>query len=163
MKYFIDGYNLLFYLFHTNEKLEVQRNLVIDFIKENSTFLNGKIYLIFDGHKNVNVIPSRKYLNNITIIYTPKNQTADEYIIEKLSFLSETANITVVTSDRSLKMNCVNLNAQTKSIDEFLEFLDKKKKTFKKNETFNFEENVEDTKEEIERLLKIFEEKYNNL
>lgn len=163
MKYLIDGYNLLFHLFHTNEKLEVQRNLVIEFINENAKYINGKIYIIFDAHKNTHDIASKTYLNNIKIIFTPQNQTADEYIIERLNLSKHPSDITVITSDRTLKLNCIDLKSNVKSIDEFIDFLDHKKKKVKEKKLFDFEENCEDTKHEIDRLLKIFEEKYKKL
>jgi hypothetical protein len=163
MKYFIDGYNLLFHLFNTNEKLEIQRNLVIEFICENTKYINGKIYIIFDAHKNEIEIASKTLFNNIKIIYTPQNQNADEYIIESLNLSKNPSNITVITSDRSLKLNCIDLKSNVKSIDEFIDFLDHRKKKIKEKKLFDFDKNCEDTKHEIDRLLKIFEENYKKL
>jgi predicted RNA-binding protein with PIN domain len=163
MKYLIDGYNLLFHLFHTNEKLEIQRNLVIEFINENAKYINGKIYIIFDAHKNINDISTKRYFNNLTIIYTPQDQTADEYIIERLNLSKNPSNKTVITSDKPLRLDCIGLKTNVKSIDEFIDFLDHKKKKVKEKKLFDFEENCEDTKHEIDRLLKIFEENYKNL
>jgi uncharacterized protein len=161
MIYFVDGYNLLFKLFHCSKKLEIQRKVVIDFLQEKSSFLHINIHLIFDGYKQNKEFPNISYLNNLKVIYTPKDQTADEYILEQI-FLSKNPNqIIVITSDNNLKIKAKDMHAQTKSIDDFVEWLTEKENKAKKKSSFE-KENFIDTKKNIDRLLKIFEDKIKN-
>lgn len=160
MLYLIDGYNLLFKFFHSEKKFETQRNLIIDFLKEKSSILKLKIHLVFDGYKQNQEIPSFCYFDNLKVIYTAKNQTADDYILEQL-FLSKTPQkIIVVTSDNSLILKAKERHAQIKSIDSFIDFLSKKENAIQ--ETDQESKDFEDTKKNIERLAKIFEERMNN-
>jgi predicted RNA-binding protein with PIN domain len=158
MIYFIDGYNLLFRLFHSEKKLEIQRNLAIEFLQEKVSFLNLNIYLIFDGYQKKQELPTRDYYKHLKVIYTPKDQTADDYILEQI-FLSKTpSQITVVTSDNTLKKKAKQMHAHTFSIESFIAWLYEKEKKRKKNKNEE-KNNFIDTKSDIERLHKIFEEK----
>ncbi|MFA6119605.1 MAG: NYN domain-containing protein [Parachlamydiales bacterium] len=160
MLYLIDGYNLLFRLFSSEKKIEVQRNLLIDFLEEKATNLNLKIQVIFDGHHQNSELPNQSYQNNIKIIYTPKDQTADDYILDKI-FLSKTpSQLIIISSDKSLLQKAKQLKAQTKTVESFLSFISLSED--KINETEMNEEDFIDTKENIERLLKIFKEKYKD-
>ncbi len=162
MIYLIDGYNLLFRLFHSGKKFESQREVVIDFLQEKAIFLNINIHLVFDGYKQNQQLPNILYYDNLKVIYTSKGQTADDYILEQI-FLSKTPNqIIVVTSDNTLTIKAKQMHAQTKSIESFIDWISKKEFQIKKNKHIE-EENFVDTKKNIERLLKIFEEKMNDL
>ncbi|NGX28783.1 MAG: hypothetical protein K940chlam1_00970 [Candidatus Anoxychlamydiales bacterium] len=159
MLYLIDGYNLLFRFFHSEKKLETQRNLAIKFLQEKTSLLKINAHLIFDAHNQDIETPSFTSSKTLKIIYTPKGQTADDYILERI-FLSKTpSQIMVITSDRSLQNKAKDLNARTQSIDDFIDQLylneTKAKKAHRKLE----EETLQDTKYDIQRLLKIFEEK----
>jgi len=156
MIYLIDGYNLLFKLFHNEKKLENQREVVINFLYEKASILNLKFTLVFDGYKQNQKFSNISYYDNLKVIYTPKKQTADDYILEQI-FLSEIpSQILVVTSDNLLKFKAKDMQAQTKSIESFIDWLSKKE--LKKKKALVEEENFVDTKKNIERLLKIFED-----
>lgn len=160
MIYLIDGYNLLFRVFHSEKKFETQRDLVIEFLQEKASFLNLNIYLIFDGYKKDQDLSGRAYYDHLKVIYTPKGQTADDYILEQI-FLSKTpSKIIVISSDKALIQKSKQMQAQAKSIDTFLDWLYKKENKMKK--THITEEEFIDTKKNIQRLLKIFEEKMKN-
>ncbi|MBN2479749.1 MAG: NYN domain-containing protein [Parachlamydiales bacterium] len=157
MKYYIDGYNLLFQLFHCDKKLEIQRNLVIDFLKESCLHLDLNIEVVFDGHKSESPMPNRDYFDHLDVIYTPKNQTADDYILEQI-FLSKTpSKITVISSDKHLTKTAKSMNSSAMSLTGFLNWLkNQEKKALQKKV---FDEEFSDTSKNIKRLKKIFEEK----
>ena len=158
MIYLIDGYNLLFRLFHSEKKFEAQREVIIDFIQEKASLLNIYMHLIFDGYKQNQELSNISYFDNLKVIYTSKGQTADDYILEQI-FLSKTpAEILVITSDNTLKRKAKEMHAQTKSIDSFISWLSKKESLIKKSMYLD-EDNYLDTQKNIERLLKIFEDK----
>ena len=159
MLYLIDGYNLLFRFFHSEKKLETQRNLAIKFLQEKTAALKIKAHLIFDAPHREEDLPSSIYSKNLKIIYTPKNQSADEYILEKISLSKTPSQITLVTSDKSLQMQAKSFKAQIQSIDDFIDWLYVKEQGIKK-ESKNLEDSEAlDTKQNIDRLLKIFEKK----
>jgi predicted RNA-binding protein with PIN domain len=157
MLYLIDGYNLLFFLFHESKKLEAQRNLLIDFLKKKNKNLKLKINLIFDAHNEPNKLSSQSYYKHLKVIYTPHNQTADEYILEKIFLSKNPTQITLVSSDKSLSIKAKNMKAKAMPVYDFLQFLDKKQNSLESKHTEK--KDYQDTSANIERLLKIFEEK----
>lgn len=159
MLYLIDGYNLLFRFFHSDKKLQTQRNLAIEFLQEKTSILKINAHLVFDAHHRENQIPSLTSLKTLKIIYTPKGQTADDYILEKI-FLSKTpSQIMVISSDKSLQIKAKDLKAQTQSIDDFIDWLYLNETKIKKAHKELENKTTLDTKQNIQRLLKIFEEK----
>jgi len=156
--YLIDGYNFLFKFFHSEKNIQTQRNLVIQILQEKASFLNLNFHLIFDAHHQEEIVAHKSNVGRLKVIYTPKGQTADDYILEKI-FLSKTpSQITIITSDNSLAFQAKSMHAQTKSIDDFIDFLQEKESQSAREEEKNKEEFI-DTKHNIQRLLKIFEEK----
>jgi len=157
MLYIIDGYNLLFRLFHSEKKFETQRNLVIEFLNEKASSLNLNINLIFDGHQTDQNLSNRSYYDRLKVIYTPKDQTADDYILEMIFFSKSPSGIIVISSDKALETEAKNMKAQTQSIDAFIDSLAIQERKVKKSK--KIKEEFVDTKKDIQRLLKIFEKK----
>ncbi len=157
MLYFIDGYNLLFRMFHSQDKLEKQRNIIISFLIKRITSLKGEVYLIFDGKYKNDEFEGRDYFDALNVIYTPKGQTADNYIIDRAEYSQQTSQITVISSDKALTGKCKALGCITQSIDAFLNQLLKKQK--KPLPAFEIQDPFSDTRHNIERLQKIFEKK----
>ncbi|KKL61946.1 MAG: hypothetical protein KR126chlam4_00285 [Candidatus Anoxychlamydiales bacterium] len=158
MLYLIDGYNLLFKFFHSEKNIQTQRNLVIQLLQEKASLLKLNFHLIFDAHHQEEIVAHKSDINRLKVIYTPKGQTADDYILERV-FLSKTpSQLTIVTSDNSLAFQAKNMLAQTKSIADFIDFLNEKEIQSTREKEKNKEEFI-DTKHNIQRLLKIFEDK----
>lgn len=163
MIYLVDGYNLLFRLFHSEKKFESQREVLIEFLEEKATLLNLDINLIFDGYKQNQELANTSYFEKLKVIYTSKGQTADDYIIEQIFLSKNPSQIVVVTSDKSLKKKSEELHASTRSIDSFINWITKKETEKRNNNNFEKEEKeFIDTKQNIQRLLKIFEDKLKN-
>ena len=158
MLYLIDGYNLLFKFFHSEKNIQTQRNLVIQMLQEKASYLNLNFHLIFDAHHQEEIVAHKSEAGRLKIIFTPKGQTADDYILERVFLSKSPSQITVITSDNSLAFQAKNMLAQTKSIDDFIDFLNEKEIQSTRKEEKNKEEFI-DTKHNIQRLLKIFEEK----
>ena len=155
MHYYIDGYNFLFSLFDEVDPLKSKRDEVICEVQEILSSLSLKVTIVFDSHHNhSSFFPSSFNQKGLEIVYTASNQTADEYILEKLSFSKNNSLKTIVTSDNFLAKESRKLGAHTVSINEFLKVVLKKKKNKYLNES-KIEHSFEN-----ERWLKIFEENF---
>ena len=128
MHYYIDGYNFLFSLFDEVDPLKSKRDEVICEVQEILCSLSLKVTIVFDSHHNhSSFFPSSFNQKGLEIVYTASNQTADEYILEKLSFSKNNSLKTIVTSDNFLAKESRKLGAHTVSINEFLKVVLKKK------------------------------------
>lgn len=105
----------------------------------------------------------RTHYDALEIIYTSKSQSADEYILSALAEKLNCSKEVVITSDNQLALCCKMLNAQTLTIEAFLSSLTSKhRKKKKKTATVELQKSFQDTKGNISRLLKIFEERSKN-
>lgn len=156
MHYFIDGYNFLFHFYEDVDPLHRTREALLHYLQEHLVASKLDLTIVFDSHhvKNKN-IPTRFDLGEIEVIYTLSKQTADRYIIEALSLKTHVGRETVVTSDKGLALHAKTLGAHVLSIEAFLDKLFsqglKKSRRERKQQ--------EDSYEEFQRLLKIFEDK----
>jgi len=158
MHYLVDAYNLLFRTLKNRGSLEKIRQTLIEELNEVISMLNLHVTLIFDGAEEHLPLPTRGHYDAIELVYTPKNQTADEYIYDEVSLARTPSQMTVVTSDRELSRRCHEHRAKTLTINEFLHLLSKKK-TKKKRATSSHSRVFRDSDREIARLLQIFEKK----
>lgn len=154
MIHWIDGYNFLFYLFKDVTNLQSKREFVVQTLRQYQK--NKEICLIFDGTYQSKLEPSFSYYHDLLIIYTPKGQTADSYMIEELSYEKHPEKITVVSSDKNLLRNCRDLGASVQTIASFIKEI-KKEPSIKDKKKPDKESN-----KEIDRLLNIFEERLKN-
>jgi len=90
----------------------------------------------------------------LEIIYSPQGQCADKHIVEKLQWVKTPKVFTVVTSDAGLARECKELGALVLSVEEFLSFIEKKKK--------GTTTEAKESPQEIERLRAIFEERFKS-
>ena len=88
------------------------------------------------------------------VAFTPKGQTADQYILEQVELIQNKKSIVVVTNDQSLKRHASAFGAKTMSSTAFLHWIVKRKSQKKTKKPI-----IRETSSEIERLLKIFEER----
>ncbi|QZA59437.1 NYN domain-containing protein [Candidatus Rhabdochlamydia porcellionis] len=154
MRYFVDGYNLLFYLTKKHNPLRQYRyELISYFATSISSFLD--IVLVFDGSDPHEKHSTKHHIGPIEIIYTPLNMTADFYIFEEIQLHKNPAHTTVVSNDQELIIRCRALGAKTLSLTDFLSYVTKKNEKQKKST----ETPIQETPQEISRLLKIFENK----
>lgn len=152
MIYLIDGYNLIFSLAESKESLQTMRQKVIRYLQKKFAARKISGMLVFDGAHRRDEESGLSYPSPLIVAYAPKGQSADEYIVEQLRVAKNPKIITVVTNDRGLKGHAKAEGAKVLGNDAFVEWLKKKKKS-----SANVE--VKETKGNIDRLEKIFEER----
>lgn len=154
MFYYIDGYNLIFSLTEAKIPLIHQRRTIVKFLQKRFSLLHLRGMLVFDGSHFSSEESGLSYASPLDIAYTPKGQTADEYILEKLEWSQQKTPTLVVSNDQGLARRARSLGAKTQSNETFIRYLEKKKikKSTRPREP-------KDTPQNIERLLRIFEEK----
>jgi predicted RNA-binding protein with PIN domain len=152
--YLLDGYNLLFTLTESDHPLANQRQKIVRFLQKKFASLKLAGIVVFDGKIRHGEESGRSYPSPLEVVYTPKGQSADAFIIEKLEMSSNPRQITVVTNDRGLIANARALGAKTIHNGEFIEKL-----LSRKNKANPVKADIADSKRNIERLLIIFEKK----
>ena len=154
MRYLIDGYNLFFKLEEEILPLEEKREEFITLLDHVVGELRLSTLLIFDSHnKNAENFASKRKLANLEVSFSPKNLSADQYILELLEW--DAKNTTLVTSDRELSKKGLFLGAKTLSIEGFVEFILRREK---KN-TPKGKREMRETDANLKRLLSEFEKR----
>ncbi len=155
MYFLIDGYNLIFSLIKSKESLKTLRSQVI--VSLQKLFTKRKISgtLVFDGAHLREEESGLSYSSPLIIAYTPKGQSADEYIVEQIKGSSHPKQMIVITNDRGLQGHAKSYGAKVQPNDEFIQWLHKPQKRKKQIEP-------RDTQQNLDRLLKIFEDKLKN-
>jgi predicted RNA-binding protein with PIN domain len=160
MKYYIDGYNLIFRLIESKQTLQIQRDEVIDFLQKEFRALHLKGCLFFDGVHLRDEQSGRSYKSPLTIFYSAKGETADEAILERLENARSKTEITIVTDDRSLSAFARTLGAHTLTLKAFLAkltHLKSKKKLLREERKGTLD--VKESRKELDRLLAAFEQR----
>lgn len=157
MHYLVDGYNLLFRVCHKTSSLQSRRELLITLLDQQLAFLKGRCSLIFDSSEQLREAPECASFANLDVTYTPRNLTADHYIIELVEQSSSPKTLTIVTSDRDLARACRSIGAHTLTVEAFLSLI--AKKNHPKGES---KSPVRSSQAEIERLREIFERRLDN-
>lgn len=156
MLYILDGYNLLFTLTESDQPLAQQRQKIIRFLQKKFASFHMNGILVFDGRVRRGEESGRSYPSPLEVVYTPKGQSADHFIIERIEASENPRQITVVTNDKGLIANSRPFGTKTIGNAEFIEWLlgRKKKNAAQKS-------HIADSKKNIERLLTIFEKRLN--
>lgn len=155
MYYLIDGYNLIFSLIESKDSLQTLRVKIIAALQKRFTVKKISGMLVFDGAHRRDEESGLTYSSPLIIAYAPKGQTADEYIVQQIQLAKNSKLITVITNDKGLARHAKSAGANVQGNDEFIEWLHKKKKKTSKQEP-------KETQANIDRLLKIFEERMKN-
>lgn len=153
MRYFLDGYNLLFYLTKKRNPLRQYRHELITYFATSISSLD--VVLVFDGNDPHEKHSTRHHIDQVEIVYTPLHTTADHYIFEEVQLCKHPKHIAVVSNDQELIKRCKMLGAKTLSLTDFLSYIAKKKDKQKRKVATPLKE----TPQEISRLLEIFEKK----
>lgn len=125
MHYYIDGYNLLFRTLQSSKDLRSQREALIADLATKANFLRLNITIVFDSYYQQEE-ESYNHVNNMKVCFTNVGETADDFIVKALNHLEKSDNQTVVTSDRDLANRCRIALANTKSVEEFSAWVDKR-------------------------------------
>ena len=148
--FFIDGYNLLFHWSDEEPSLQIRRNQLIQWIQHID--LQGVI--VFDGSHRSDEEYGLAYASPMDVAFTPKGQTADQYILELIEISPHRKCLVVVTNDQSLKRHATGFGANTLSSQAFLHWAMKRKKRKKAKKPA-----AQESKSQVERWVKIFEER----
>ena len=160
-QYLIDGYNFLFRLAKSRSSLQAKRLEFIEKLESLVSSLHLNATVVFDSADPSARLPTRGHFDALEIVYTTRELSADAFSLEKIESAMHPERIIVVTSDRDLAASCKALNAKTLSVEAFVAFLTKKKKSEKKKTVRT--RPSRDSDAEIDRLLKIFEKRLENL
>ena len=151
MKYLIDGYNLLFTSMGSSKEFATQRQDLIHYLQMRFAALGLNGMLIFDGSHRREEESGRSYQSPLEIIYTPKGQNADSFMIEHIECAKNPKDMTLVSNDAGLRRQARSLGAHVQTNQDFVTFLHKPSHTVKG------EKPQMETPKNIERLLKLFE------
>jgi predicted RNA-binding protein with PIN domain len=157
MHYWIDGYNLLFRITKNYREMKQNERKLLSTLNQSIILLKYNATVVFDGREKDPPEALRRNFDALALIYTPHNQTADDYILEALADSANPAKETVVSSDYELLGKAKQRGANVLTIEAFLARLVKKKQK-KKAAT---EKIFQESSTELKRLLKIFEDKLN--
>ena len=98
----LDGYNIVNawpdLIKAKDESLETAREKLIDVVVNYAALTGYKVVLVFDGHKMKGNTGSREMCNDVEIVYSKYNETADQ-VIERMVSLFPSHEVCVVTAD----------------------------------------------------------------
>ena len=120
--YLIDGYNFLFNSEYEEESFKEVREKIISDLFEQIQLLDFTVTIIFDAHFQADDF-KKHHRNNLELVYTAKDQTADDYIIEYLAQVQDPHQFVLVTSDNHLKGRARFLSIKVMDIKAFQSFL----------------------------------------
>ena len=158
MRYLIDGYNLFFKIQENILPLPIKRGNFIKDLDSEIKDLHLNATAVFDSNqKNAHTSPSSKKLEALEVVFSPKHLSADAYILELLTWNSK--NTTLVTSDRELGIQASYLGVKTQTIEDFIDFLLKRR--LKKTPGEDVKLELRESDANLKRLLDIFEKRLN--
>ncbi len=107
------------------DNFQKKRGYLINELHQFLEINRGNITLVFDGHNNISEHKSIEKQRNIKIIYSAKNQTADDVIMDIIKNRKVKArNMVLVTSDRKLIDFASANRIKTISSPDFAEYLE---------------------------------------
>ena len=99
----IDGYNIINAwndVFDVSgEPLEDCRNRLLAILSNYQGYKNIDIIVVFDAHQVKNGREKKETFDNLTVVYTKENETADNYIERFVRGMSGERTVRVATSD----------------------------------------------------------------
>lgn len=125
MHYYIDGYNLLFRLSGSRNDFAKQRQALIDELNHKVGLLGLNVTIVFDAQHQPES-GSRSHYKKLKVIFSEPNETADDRILEEIKIEQKPHLHTVVTSDKKLAWFARRCLAKTESVEQFIEWLDKR-------------------------------------
>lgn len=149
--YLIDGYNLMYFLNEdlADESFQNARDKVVDLVCDFQGYVAASCILVFDAYKNEYADSMIVSHDNITLVYTKKNETADTYIENKSKELNDKYRVIVVTSDRLEQFSTFAKGASIISSREFLS----RYESLKKNNIYDGSRQINRPLEELRKLL----------
>lgn len=152
-EYILDGYNLLFSASELKGPFENKREDLVSYFQRKFKELKWRGHLVFDGDHIPYEESGRGYESPLEIIYSPRGQSADSYILEKIEFSKRPQNYTLISNDRHLSKEAKALGAYTIENQAFIKLIEKKTKKQPKEKDYH------ESPKNFERLLREFEKR----
>ncbi len=99
----VDGYNIIFAWDELKEmsklNLESARDMLVDILRNYQGYTGKRILVIFDAYKQPGNIGHREKWDDLEVVFTKENETADQYIEKFVLEHVKKLRITVATSD----------------------------------------------------------------
>src|SRR5690554_4062097 len=98
----VDGYNVIHAwndVFDVSGSLEDNRALLLQLLSDYQGYTGLRVVVVFDAYLVPDGLGSLDTFDNITVVFTKKNQTADTFIQQFVNNNRFKDNITVVTDD----------------------------------------------------------------
>lgn len=127
MHYYIDGYNILFRILKAVDEVRKQREDLTLELEKKISLLGLDVTLVFDSYYQEGE-STKSHFKSLEIIFTAHHETADEFILHEIKTSKSPSEHIVVTSDKQLARLCKLCLAQTQSVEEFLDFIEKRYK-----------------------------------
>lgn len=120
--YIIDGYNVIFAWEDLKElsklNIESAKDKLVSVVSEYRAIIDTNMMIVFDGYKVQDNKGSESVIEEITVVHTKENETADAYIERFANTNKDKLSITVVTSDSLIRQLTTGNNCRViKSID----------------------------------------------
>ena len=132
----VDGYNII----HAWEDLAQQaqgdldaaRRRLLDRLSSYAGFRKCYMVVVFDGYKVKGNLGEKGSFNNISVVYTKENETADAYIEALAAEIGNNYAVRVATSDALVQLSSLRSGVLRMSARELLETLEAAEKEMKK-------------------------------
>ncbi|MBR2802248.1 MAG: NYN domain-containing protein [Erysipelotrichaceae bacterium] len=131
--FLIDGYNLLYATEETaslaRQDLFAAREKLLDRLSDMQGYFGVRMIVVFDAYKRDSSRPVSTERENLTVVYTQEDHSADRYIQENAGALSQHYRLIVVTSDALVQLSVfgsASLRLSSREFNERYEQLKKK-------------------------------------
>lgn len=128
-RYYIDGYNVIHHCERlrplAQENFEAARDALVERVAHYCAAVGARAIVVFDGRGHTTDtdagLPSAP---GLSIVFSPKNQTADALIERAIYSARDRRDIVVVSADRGIRDLCGGLGALTMQPENFLASID---------------------------------------
>ena len=105
----VDGYNIIFAWEElasiAKEYLDAARRRLCDLLSSYAGFRKMRLIVVFDGYKRKGNPGEKTQWNNIQVVYTRENETADSYIESLVAQIGKNDYVKVATSDALVQLS----------------------------------------------------------
>ncbi len=133
--YIVDGYNVIFAWKELKElsqnNIDSAKDKLIAVLSEFKAIVDKRVILVFDGYKVKGNLGSEDIIQDISVIHTRENETADAYIERFANSNKDKLSITVVTSDSLIRQLAMGSNCMVISSQDFEKEVEKEKQALR--------------------------------
>lgn len=133
----VDGYNVIFAWDETNnlakENIDAAKDRLIQILSNYRGIIDNKIILVFDGYKVKGNSGSSEIREDIEVIHTKKDETADLFIEQYTNKYREEYDISVATSDGLIQQITRGHNCRVISSRELFRLIEDANKELRNN------------------------------